>query len=257
VQSAYRVNRSEGGSRATSAGLKSSVMQMLTGTSAGAQLPALMLPTAPPFDCASNPHMCRAPFNCQSWGQKDRFDMMLNGVGKSGHANLRFWCDHAQYGQNLVKECLVNQDLKRSAQVVFDWTVAREDGTDLLDASYCFIEGHCTNTAVTDNTTLEEAEAMCDERLGHEAWASSFLTKPALMAQLMEVQRKGGMDRREGFRHTLLTGMFLKFACSMGNYHCDVQYCKHTYCQKEYYVKKFAHLLPKAPGHLIQQREWL
>ena len=61
------------------------------------------------------------------------------------------------------------------------------------------------------------------------------------------------VDLKTGFKDQHLTQNFLKAACAMGNYHCDVMYCKETYCKKEYYVERYKHLLPARPGHLLTQ----
>lgn len=201
------------------------------------------------YNCTRHPTLCKDPINChQPRNKADKEFNKLFPATADGHSNLKTWCFAKQYESNLVQECLVNRDLKKSAQQVFRDTVAH--GIGELDGSYCFIEGHCTNTAVNYNTSVQEAESMCDQRFGHDGWAKFsyvefYATKKAL---------KSTMDPRTGFHHPVLTKNFLRLACAMGNYHCDVIYCRDTYCKLPYYINKYSHLLPKTPGHLIQER---
>jgi len=221
----------------------------------GFQMPMLPpLPTPKPFDCEKYPFMCQAPFNCQRSTPLEQARTTFTMATQDGHANLHLWCASPQYADTLVKNCLVDKDLKRSGWAMFNATLRGAFGpiTKELDGSYCFIEGHCSNEAVTEHTTLEEAEQMCDERYGHDGWAVSFGCK-----DLMEAQWMFGATTPNGFKHTKVTRAFLKAACAMGNFHCDVMYCKETYCKNPYFVSKYGHLLPNAPGHLIQDRGWL
>merc|ERR1719203_2424081 len=148
--------------------------------------------------------------------------------------------------------CIQKKNLKKAGWILYEWsTQPRRLGVfDELDASYCFIEGHCTNTAVRDNTTAKEAEKMCNARFGHAGWAQWNLIPetPALIGAGLAM-----MNPKTGFHDKKITRFFLKLACVMGNYHCDVMYCKETYCKKEHYIKKFKHLEPKTPGHLLRQ----
>mmetsp|Transcript_47243 Transcript_47243/g.119014 ORF Transcript_47243/g.119014 Transcript_47243/m.119014 type:complete len:127 (-) Transcript_47243:36-416(-) len=118
---------------------------------------------------------------------------------------------------------------------MFDWTVA--EGIDQLDGSYCFIEGHCTNMNVTYDTTVEEAEAACDAKYGHENWTSvtftSILSDPTGL----------GAAVISGFRTREQSKPFGMLACAMGNFHCDVMYCRDTFCKKREYVEKYGHFL--------------
>lgn len=176
--------------------------------------------------------------------------LRMKTVAVDGHVNFHSWCRSPKYWSSVVKHCLVEKDLVKSA-----WTLYNLSKTDALpsfvpemDASYCFIEGHCTNEAVTASTTVEQAESMCDARYGHSAWAEDFGWKDL-----------GGVDdpslySNDGFKDGNLTRLFLKLACAMGNYHCDVIYCKETYCKQPYYINKYGHLLPKVPGHLLVQK---
>jgi len=204
------------------------------------------------FDCEKYPKMCQAPFNCQNFSMSQLAPILVTGVAPTG-PNIHAWCGAPSY-QDYVHTCLAEKDLVKAGHIQYEWSKKLGVGIDQADASYCFLEGHCTNRAVTNKTTLEEASAMCDERYGHDAWAQfgrldtlkPVTHFPGSVSALMM-----------GFHDPVVTKFFLQAACSMGNYHCDVVYCKETYCKMDEYIKKYSHLSPKAPGDLIQQRDWL
>merc|ERR1712183_376742 len=102
-----------------------------------------------------------------------------------------------------------------------------------MDASYCFMEGHCANTKVTLSTTLEEATHMCDKRYGRKAWTSVSFTN--------KISSPTMVNQSSGFRDYNLTRTYALMACAMGNYHCDVIYCRETYCKNTTYSEKYHH----------------
>lgn len=206
------------------------------------------------FDCKSYPHMCKPPFNCQDAQIWD-----LTPQAKNGHANLQSWCnfvDAQTFADNVLKKCIVDQDLKGSAEELFDKRVGLH--SDEIDASYCFIEGHCTNTAVTDNTTVQDAEEMCTDRFGKTGWTGPYyLIDPLIASVASGLDFYGSLGSTlpvspfEGIHEQKISKLAVKLACSRGTYHCDVQYCKHTYCTNSYYIRRYGHLIPKTAGHLI------
>uniref|UniRef100_A0A7S2J980 Uncharacterized protein n=1 Tax=Alexandrium andersonii TaxID=327968 RepID=A0A7S2J980_9DINO len=205
------------------------------------------------FNCSHHPWMCKEPFNCQILPDKAEFKRTQKTMATpDGHANVKTWCGVPQYQPNLARHCIQEKDLKLSAERVHTATIKKRFGPFTLeaDASYCFLEGHCTNTAVTYNTTMDEAERMCDFRYGHEGWAVNFgyddIVKVGMVLPV-------SMTPMNGFFTAKATAPFVKAACAMGNYHCDVIYCKDSYCKDPHYQKKYGHLSPKTPGHLIQQ----
>lgn len=190
------------------------------------------------FNCTANPMMCQAPYNCQQpRSLQDNLPFAVNG-----HPNVRSFCQHAgEYGHNLVEECMISGNYNKSAWSQYERAMRKHSNE--LDGSYCFIEGHCTNTEVTDNTTQADAERMCDARFGHEGWAGNYAAE---YFPIMGAMKRGLMSKDHGFVDGQVTRMYLKMACSMGNYHCDVQMCKRTYCKMEYYRNKYGHLVPKS-----------
>jgi len=195
---------------------------------------------ADPVNCSQYPTLCEAPFDCNSKPVTPEEVARWTAVGvatEDGHSNLKSWCLAPKYEGNLVKNCLKNHDLKTHAQVMFDWTVA--EGIDQLDGSYCFIEGHCTNMNVTYDTTVEEAEAACDAKYGHENWTSFKLGD----IDIATVRHPGASSKVTGFHSREITAAYGMAACAMGNFHCDVIYCRDTYCKKPEYVEKYGHYL--------------
>jgi len=244
---------------AASAGMTYGRVQLAAQLMAAAnqsQLPGL--PPLPKFDCGQHPKLCEAPFNCRDVNLLKFLKMPLQGLAPDGKADLQSWCLSPQY-ESYIHTCLVGKDLVKAAHIQYEWSVApgmaQKEQINELDGSYCFIEGHCTNDAVTNETTLEDATQMCDERYGREGW--SLMGSVKSLPKVAEAIQNMPTDNWGGFRDTRPTNLFLKLACAMGNYHCDVMYCKETYCKNPYYVKKYSHLLPKAPGHLLQSRDWL
>lgn len=222
---------------------------------------AAQAPTPKPFDCAASPALCQEPFNCQNFSSAEQLEWFAVGMGcKFGRTNPRTWCAGAQYS-GYSEQCLAKKDLLKAAQVQYNWSVEKKSlgGKDAraleVDASYCFIEGHCSNEAVTANTTLEEAEAMCDYRFGRTQWTEvgKFPT-PNSMAYIAHMSRPESEGDMNGFHDRVQSKYFVELACVMGNYHCDVMYCKETYCKDPHWIKRYGHLASKVKGHLIQER---
>mmetsp|Transcript_9328 Transcript_9328/g.28138 ORF Transcript_9328/g.28138 Transcript_9328/m.28138 type:complete len:301 (-) Transcript_9328:95-997(-) len=205
------------------------------------------------YDCEALPHMCKAPFHCDQWTHQDTMDVRMHGLATPDmHANLRSWCMPGleRYASTVVKECVAGQDLVRSAKSAFRRSYA--DRADELDASYCFAEGHCTFDLASQNPTLLDMEQICDNRFGgRKGWTKNSLSS---LKRLMDMPGAFSslVSTKDGFHTQRITRVLSKMACAQGIFHCDVQYCKQTYCRSEYYVKKYSHLLPKVKGHLIE-----
>lgn len=118
-----------------------------------------------------------------------------------------------------------------------------------FDAQYCFIVGHCENTAVNDTTNIAEGEKMCDKRYGRRhngpPWYEFSMMDLAKSAALSPLS--GGMNLAFTVRSPLHLNLnrnfahsFAKLACAMGNYHCDARYCQLKYCKDPYYRSKYA-----------------
>jgi len=194
-------------------------------------------------DCASYPAFCAAPFDCHKTNRLELHGWARNGWASEGRPNWKTWCLDSRYAP-YAGRCAAG-DLAGAALLQFQRTTAGEYGehTMELDASACFMDGHCANAAVTSSTTVEEAVRMCDERFGRKAW-STFGSESSPPENRMGFALDGLTDYSNGFASVNQTRPYMLAACAMGNYHCDVMYCRH-YCGDERYVRKYGHLLEK------------
>mmetsp|Transcript_97013 Transcript_97013/g.283542 ORF Transcript_97013/g.283542 Transcript_97013/m.283542 type:complete len:277 (+) Transcript_97013:82-912(+) len=243
VQGGVHVHQQQAASAASSV----SRVELVRRATAGQwpQLPAFQ------FNCTAAPGFCQAPFNCHQWKPESLARLPFEGAAPGGHPNFGMWCPSPAY-HDYMDACINQKDLVKAAKLQFSWSVNQRNSVDELDGSYCFIEGHCSNEAVTNATTLEESNQMCDQRYGRKGW--SEFGRWDTIQESSEAMQGMPKDPKNGFKNTKTTTFFLKMACLMGNYHCDVMYCKETYCKDPYYINRYAHLLPKAPGHLLQSR---
>jgi len=214
---------------------------------------ALMFPSAGtastfvPFlgdsDCAAHPAMCLPPFNCHQTSRTALTQWSQEGWGKGGRPNWSTWCLDARY-EPYASKCAAG-DLDGAGLVQYQLTTAGKFGehTAEMDASYCFMDGHCTNTAVTNSTTLAEAIQMCDDRFGREAW-TSYGKENSLPEHEIGFALEDLATLSNGFTDPKQTRPFILAACAMGNYHCDVRYCQH-YCKSEHYARKYGYLEKK------------
>lgn len=184
----------------------------------------------PGLDAKEHPTLVQEPFRCDE--PLDMAALASRVATPDGHANVRSWCMSAEFENSIAKYCIQHPDLKKNAQLVFEQQ--KVAGVDHFDASYCFIEGHCDNQVVTENTTLSEAEDICDQHYGgRQSWTSVGLMSMPF----------GGMPTKQNFfSERSVPDWFGKLACAMGNFHCDVIYCRETYCKMEEYVTKYSYL---------------
>jgi len=187
-------------------------------------------------DCAAMPWMCEAPFHCDRPLSASELAALGEKVAVDGHANPRSWCNKPELWNNVVKNCLVDHDLRKSALVT--WALRMTVGLAELDASQCFIEGHCSDTEVTYNTTGFEAQEICDRK--YPGWTSIGEND----ANLRIDDVPGSYSLQSGFLKPEFSHGYGALSCAMGKYHCDVVYCKETFCKMESYRSKYGHLMP-------------
>jgi len=171
---------------------------------------------------------------------------MLHGLAtEDGHANVRSWCmpglEH--YADTLLKECITGRDPKTSAAALLSSSTT--EGLQELDASFCFSEGHCSNAQVSDESTVEQAEKICDEMFGRAAWTSEFMQSVSKAFASRNSKKPALMKLKNGFTSKAMTKALSLAACAQGTFHCEVQYCKHTHCKDSSQVSKYG---PLAPG---------
>jgi len=172
--------------------------------------------------CTLHPLACKAPFYCGT-GPKEKTElrqMTKHIATKDGHANLHAWCSSAFKTDYIayVDQCLKG-DMQAAADTVYGMQKALVPGGSLLkaDLDYCESAGLCNVPEVTENTTLMDAEEICDAKYTHEAWTSISTIDLTQAPKIMT-------------RDTApIWGML---ACAMGNFHCDVMYCRLKHCRK-------------------------
>lgn len=196
----------------------------------------------PTFDCAARPEYCGPPLNCQEPHIRHGFSTANNG-----HADLKLWCYQAwsfeNYRSGVVDQCLINHDLSAAATATYLFQADPDYGSATigeLDGSYCFIQGFCRldTITVTNDTTIAEAEAMCDDKYGHESWTTQSVfdgTAPTLAERFITGQTLKSSD------------YYGRDACARGNFHCDVVYCRETWCKVPHFIETYGHLLTELP----------
>uniref|UniRef100_A0A7S2ACV4 Uncharacterized protein n=1 Tax=Alexandrium andersonii TaxID=327968 RepID=A0A7S2ACV4_9DINO len=207
------------------------------------------LPSMEELWCASFPSFCKEPFNCQNYTDYMALAWLEQGLAPDGKPNYFNWCSQSDSSAWMSK-CAAG-DLLGSAKTRYFLVNNGMYGglKQELDGSACFLEGHCTNTAVTENTTAEETAAMCDKQYGHEAWTrfgSSHAPPENAIGFGME---NGFADYRNGYLSHAQSRPFALASCAMGSFHCDVVYCRENYCKDEYYIKKY--------GHFLKEEGWV
>lgn len=193
----------------------------------------------PAVNCSEYPMFCNPKVDCAAnpITLANRADWDKRLATADGHTNLRAWCmAYPLYGTSLQK-CVLDGDSIGYAQETF----AAQTQFNLVraDAVYCFVAGHCNNTEVNVNTTTKEAEEICDQKYGHEQWTKvgwqDFMNVLARAQQLVKEgtealheQKTSWADLVKLAKHE--SDISAMTACAMGNYHCDVFYCKQNYC---------------------------
>mmetsp|Transcript_14947 Transcript_14947/g.47089 ORF Transcript_14947/g.47089 Transcript_14947/m.47089 type:complete len:234 (+) Transcript_14947:84-785(+) len=194
------------------------------------------------FDCDNYSELCKPPFNCDR-RKKAKAMMGMEGLAASGHSNLQAWCDAPAY-VNYAVQCLQKNNPAYAGELLYRGAQKGDFGEHAFEklASYCFMEGHCTDTQVKKTTTVEEAEKMCDERVGHARWTSwgSKFTPPQELFD-PKADNNGYKNRNE-------TTPLILSACAAGRFHCDVMACKENFCKDAHFMVKY--------GHLLQENGW-
>mmetsp|Transcript_137985 Transcript_137985/g.428843 ORF Transcript_137985/g.428843 Transcript_137985/m.428843 type:complete len:177 (-) Transcript_137985:119-649(-) len=151
----------------------------------------------------------------------------------NGHPNPKAWCKTPYL--KFAIECINEKNPLKAAHTLYG---VQSDKIRNLDAQYCFAAGHCNATSVdasryrafnrssiTVNTTLEEMEAHCDGIYG-DVW------KHKAILDFFHANADG-VGRRNEYAH---------LACAMGNWHCDVTYCREFYCSNETWQNTYGYL---------------
>lgn len=196
--------------------------------------------TATGVNCTHVPYFCREPFNCHKVPTKATI------ATADGHADYSGWCDgNADHFARAAVSCAAG-DLSGYGRIIHQAQLSIQVGpvsfgktVEGLDAHYCFAFGHCDNKEVTTQTTLREAEAMCDRRFGHEHWTQISKANLSLGPDHIKMGWHGMYFDETGETD------FAEMACAMGNYHCDVIYCQQEYCSKQEFIDKYTNERPE------------
>mmetsp|Transcript_96036 Transcript_96036/g.299063 ORF Transcript_96036/g.299063 Transcript_96036/m.299063 type:complete len:258 (-) Transcript_96036:88-861(-) len=170
--------------------------------------------------CEDVPGACLPPFNCNQHTAVTMYAQITKTT--DGHANYNAWC-HTQY-LDFALHC--QRRNFPEASVSLSRTRKRDPRLLEMDGQYCFAAGHCDNTNITKDTTVEQTEKMCDQIFGHEVWANKGLL------DLFKAKARGKRRDNE----------YAQLACAMGNFQCDVLYCKETICGDAHWKGKYGHL---------------
>lgn len=183
---------------------------------------------------------CTEPLNCDTDGPTamEQMSWAFKLSTPDNHANLKSWCWDASFASSVVEQCLIKKDLTASAHATYRKQV--DEGLGEIDGSYCFLAGHCLTKGVTNATTVGEAEGMCTRKFGSESEWANFGMKDLNLGFWMQT---GALDREEGILDKTVAMAYVKLACAMGNYHCDVVYCQETFCKDPYYTAKYGRYL--------------
>eukprot|EP00438_Fugacium_kawagutii_P020274 Skav227631 [mRNA] locus=scaffold3692:45399:48201:+ [translate_table: standard] len=128
------------------------------------------------------------------------------------------------------------------------------------DAIYCFVAGHCNNTEVTETTTQVEASAICDKLYGQRWTKVGWNDFMGVLARALELSTTHHVPkdrwewnvtgwnslvklaRHEAEISVTWRDLEAMTACAMGNFQCDLAYCKTNYCNSPKYISKFGNL---------------
>jgi len=196
-------------------------------------------PAAPHFNCSAEPVLCEPPFNCH----KQKLVTASLALA-DGRPNYSTWCESPDmlaalkcqrcdlegYGRELHKAQLSIPVIGRATKVV--------------GYHYCFAFGHCDNVEVTLRTRVREAEAMYDQKFG-QLWRRLAREEPGVVVQ-------GLVPGRYSRDFNKSEACFAELACAMGNYHCDMKYCRQEFCHSPEFVTKYDRV---GRWHKAQERE--
>uniref|UniRef100_A0A7S1RB68 Uncharacterized protein n=1 Tax=Alexandrium catenella TaxID=2925 RepID=A0A7S1RB68_ALECA len=179
------------------------------------------------ISCKSRPEICHdGLFNCEKKTPTEEYNHQIT-KDTDGHPNPHTLCSKTLQ-VNSFKKCIIDRDLDAHAEMMFKYNEQQRE----FDATYCFAAGHCNNTAVKANTTLKEAEAMCDQVYGRGIWSG-------IGYEALNGQRNSHGGRKNPFAHV---------ACAEGRWHCDVHYCREMICKEDLWRYRFGMLSWWTPG---------
>mmetsp|Transcript_86151 Transcript_86151/g.252082 ORF Transcript_86151/g.252082 Transcript_86151/m.252082 type:complete len:238 (-) Transcript_86151:73-786(-) len=176
-----------------------------------------------PVDCEQFPSVCHdGLFDChlQRPGTVSQITAPTNG-----HANLNAMCK-MKYLKGYA-QCIQGDPLG-AAETTYAVQAGHGNAVRKMDAQFCFSAGHCNNTAVTVNTTLEEMEGMCDQIYGHDVWTKVGFT--IMFTAMTKTTAPGRFNP------------WSQMACAMGAWNCDIIYCREKICNDPMWRSQYGSL---------------
>lgn len=196
-------------------------------------------------NCVKEPQYCGSPLFCeQGLPQASDVVQWFYQLAHNGQANVKTWCMTRAFSDSIVKECLWKRDLLTNGRRSLEEQAANH--IDEIDASYCFIAGYCKKddqgqwaVPVANNATLQDGVELCDAKFGRARWTDEFGIKDVIWSLWLATVFHGGIDKTCGFLDRDTPMMFAKLGCAMGNFHCDMVYCRTSYCENNYYLSRY------------------
>lgn len=199
----------------------------------------------PGENCSAFPEACEQPFNCVPHTLEATLeDLPLTRqiATYDGHANYHAWCWRGTKYIRYAQQCLVG-NVKEAASHLRAIHMQGPKTNLAFDAwaQYCFAANHCNNTLVHENTTIMEAETVCDEMYSRFGWTTGGFTSLLLGPGMQGHFNAWGQA-----------------ACAMGVFHCDVQHCRQYYCEDESWASKYGHLASPMfeVEHVVDRHEY-
>ncbi|CAK9105158.1 Hypothetical protein SCF082_LOCUS49024, partial [Durusdinium trenchii] len=193
-----------------------------------------------PIDCVEYPFLCDQSLNCKEAPLTAAENETMNvHIAQNGKANLRSWCRADPMYAKPLQSCILDGNLDGYAAEMF--RAQQEINLTGGDAIYCFAAKHCENDERSKVTTLEEARTFCDKLYG-KRW------KNVGWNDFMAVFAEGQEMATGHIPKDLVAGNILQkvrrsadisamTACAMGNFQCDVAYCRKNFCNAQYQAR--------------------
>jgi len=210
------------------------------------------------FNCTAFPDYCRGPFNCHL-PPAPTTDKGRGVATADGHVNYNHWCKKFPRYSKPMTAC-VSRDYTKYGKLMYaeqqEMTKNPFRPNQLhLQSQLCFLSGYCNNTKVNEATTVADMEKMCDDRWGHKSWTEFRRLAGPLAAHadsisrgtegLGKIQRNSGNplnDLRDVSTDDGFARAYAQLSCGVGNFHCDVMYCRQYFCEDPEWKAKHAQL---------------
>jgi len=207
-------------------------------------------PQFEPVDYTRYPELGREPFLCQSVSYWDKLRWFTDGFAADGHANPKSFCVFLPSLAPIVGKCLTEKNPAGAGFMYKEQVDTAEgqqgwgNGSMRWDSSYCFVNGMC-DMPVSNSTTMEDAEKMCDAIVGHEVWTSFPGASAGWLLNQPPFEYPNRLPSEDHYTNDLDTKGDLISSCAMGNMHCDAMMCKETFCKDPKYIQEYGHYLKR------------